>query len=124
MREIDIQVDTEVIRGKKITDWNCFHITIDGIKKTILVDYKTSSTLTSEGYEISWGTVYGHQEDPTFKDEVDIDYDSVERDLGDGELVSHTLTEEEEKQLNEYILCEYDFEDERQEAYDNHINRD
>ena len=36
----------------------------EDVKKTIFVDYDTSSVLISEGYEISWGTVYGHQEEP------------------------------------------------------------
>jgi hypothetical protein len=124
MTDIKIEVDIDVIRGKKLTDWSCFHITLGDVKKTIFVEYDTSSTLTSEGYEISWGTVYGHQEDPTYKDDVDIDFDSVEIDLGDGELVPHSLSDKEQKALNEYILCEYDFEDERIEAYENHINRD
>jgi len=122
MSEISVEVDVDVIRGKKITDWSCFHFTKNGIKKTIFVEYNTSSKLISKGYEISWGTVYGHREDPTFEDDVDIDFDSVELDLGDGELVPHCLTEEEQKVLNEYILYEYDFEDERQEAYDNDLN--
>ena len=118
MTEIKIEFDVDIIRGKKLTDWNCFHITVKENKKTIFVDYEASSKMISEGYETVYGTVYAHREDPTYKDEIDIDYDSLEIDLGDGELVPHSLSEQEKKALSEYILDEYDFSDAREEAYE------
>ena len=62
MDEIKVEIDTEVIRGKKLTDWSCYHITQNGIKKTITVEYETRSVLINAGYEVNWGTVYGHSE--------------------------------------------------------------
>tara|TARA_R110000765_G_scaffold298421_1_gene393498 strand:- start:264 stop:641 length:378 start_codon:yes stop_codon:yes gene_type:complete len=120
LEKITIKVFSDSYKGENYIDWEKFHIYSDSesvIDKVVMIEYETSSKLIREGYIDVFGTVYAHQEDSEYKDEVDINLDSVNIDLGLGDLVPYSLSDAEKTKIEEYILSEYSFENERADCH-------